>query len=66
MQTYGSLCIIFPNATCGSFIRKILDSYFKLPFVMTKVYSRDAKLGSCFELSFIMEEVGNINENLVD
>jgi len=46
--------------------KKIFDSYFKLSFVTTEVYSWDAKLGSCFELSFIMEEVGNLDENLVD
>jgi hypothetical protein len=48
------------------FSNKILDGYFKLSFVMTEVYSWDAKLGSYFELSFIIEEVGNLDTNLVD
>ena len=61
---YFALSFLMPHV--DNFTNKILDGYFILSFVMTEVYSWDAKLGSYFELCFIIGEVGNLDTDLVD
>jgi hypothetical protein len=46
-------------------LHAMLEGYFELCFIMTKVGSFDENLGDRFELSSIIVVVGNLDTNLV-